>query len=85
MRIQKPLTRRQKKELVGIAWEQVEQFIDDWQKDPQWWYNERDIQVEIANRIKSIYRKRKRDSLWGKYKRGVDKRFFWAKPSFTPE
>ena len=44
-----------RRELVKVFWEQLDNFIRDWQKNPFRWDNERSIQFEIANRIKSAY------------------------------
>lgn len=75
MRLSKPLTKKQKKKLIGFVWRQVEEFIRDWQRSPHEWYNERDVQVEIASRIKNVYRRDKRDKIWGKYTKFVAKKF----------
>jgi hypothetical protein len=69
------LTLKEKKKLIRIAWKQVEGFIRDWQKSPHEWYNERDIQVEIAGRIKKIYKRHHWDKIWGKYTKYVAKRY----------
>lgn len=57
----KPLTKRLKKKLVRIAWRQLEGFIMDWQESPYKWRSERDVQVEIASRIKSAYKEHQRE------------------------
>jgi len=44
-----------RRKLVRIFWEQLEEFIKDWQENPFRWDNERSIQFEIANRVKSAY------------------------------
>lgn len=75
MRVPKALSKKQKKELVRIAWQQIEQFIKDWQRSPHEWYNERDVQLEIANRIKDRFKRLKWDKIWGKYTKSVGKRF----------
>ncbi|MFA5156991.1 MAG: hypothetical protein WC532_06330 [Candidatus Omnitrophota bacterium] len=75
MKIPRPLSDRQKEALVKIAWQQVKGFIADWQKSPYEWNKERDIQVEIVNRIQSIFRKLDKDKIWGKYKVGVAQGF----------
>jgi hypothetical protein len=62
------LTAKQRK-IVNIAWEQVEKFIKDWQRSPNEWYGERDIQIEIASRLKMAYRRRRLYKLWAKYKK----------------
>jgi len=53
MIISKSLTQQQKKKLVNIAWKEIEMFIKDWQRSPFKWNSERDIQAEIANRLKA--------------------------------
>lgn len=76
MKAPKALSKKQKKELVKIAWQQIEQFIKDWQRSPHEWYNERDIQLEIASRIKDRFKRLKWDKIWGKYTKSVGKRFY---------
>ena len=63
----KGLTPKEKEKLVRIAWKQIEGFIRDWQRSPHEWNNERDIQVDIASRIKSAYRGYGQDRIWAKY------------------
>jgi len=46
------LTPKQKR-IVNVAWKQIEEFIKDWQGSPFEWNTERDIQAEVAARIKS--------------------------------
>ena len=46
------------KQLVNIAWDVVEKFISDWKNSPYAWDNERDVQVEIASRLKQAYGKK---------------------------
>ena len=50
------LTPKQKR-IVNVAWKQVEDFIKDWQDSPFEWNTERDIQAEVATRIKSALKK----------------------------
>lgn len=57
-----------RKRLVNIAWKQLEAFIKGWQKDTYKWNNEIDIQVDLASRIKTAYKKLKKDTQWAKYK-----------------
>ena len=42
--------------LVQISWYVVEKFLVDWQRDPYRWYQEIDIQTELSERLKTIYR-----------------------------
>ena len=49
--------------LVQTAWYVIEQFIDDWQREPYRWYQEIDIQTEISNRLKQIYQLIGEDSI----------------------
>ena len=63
----KAFTKKQKKELVNIACEQLEQFIKEWQVFPFVWNKERDVQVELASRIKSAFREH-RNRYWANYK-----------------
>ena len=51
----KKLTAKQKK-IISIAWKQVENFIKDWQKSPFEYSTERDIQADIASRLKGAYK-----------------------------
>jgi len=69
------------KRLISIAWKEVEGFIHDWQTNPYLWEKERDIQVELTSRIKAAYKKKKMDTVWGKYTRWVDPAF-WEKGQF---
>lgn len=41
--------------LVQTAWYVVEKFLKDWQSNPYLWYQEIDIQTELANRLRKIY------------------------------
>ena len=43
--------------LVNIAWKQLEKFICDWKHSPYKWDTERDIQAELASRLKQAYGK----------------------------
>lgn len=65
------LTTKQKK-LINIAWEEVEGFIKDWLKSPNEWYDELDVQAEIASRIKRRYKAKGQNTIWARYK---DKRY----------
>lgn len=67
VKIPRSLSNRQKEELVKIALKQIEGFIRDWRKSPHEWNNERDVQVDIANRIKKAYRIYGYDRIWAKY------------------
>ena len=75
MRLPKALSKKQKKALVKIAWQEIERFIRDWQRSPHEWYNERDVQIEITNRLKDRLKKLKWDKIWGRYTRSVGTRF----------
>jgi hypothetical protein len=57
--------------LVQIAWDTVEKFLRDWQCEPYRWAQEIDIQMEIANRICSIYQTIGRDTVVGNYSGAV--------------
>ena len=65
------LSPKQKK-LVNIAWREVEGFIKDWLASPNEWLGERDIQFEIASRIKRRYKEIGQDTIWARY---TDKRY----------
>lgn len=69
MRIPKPLTKNERKKLVRIAWQKVNEFIRDWHKSPFEYSTERDIQADIANRIKEAYRKLNKHTLFARYRR----------------
>lgn len=62
------LSKEDKKRLVNIAWEQVEIFIKDWLKTPYQYSTERDIQADIANRIKRAYKGREKRTFFAKYR-----------------
>jgi hypothetical protein len=64
----KALTKKQRKELVDIAWGELERFIKEWQRAPFAWNKERDVQVELASRIKSAIEKRGKGSYKANYK-----------------
>lgn len=53
--------------LVNIAWDTVQKFIKDWQREPYRWPMERDVQVELASRISSVYKIIGRDTVRGNY------------------
>ena len=53
--------------LVQIAWDTVNKFIEDWQREPYRWPRERDVQVELASRISSVYRVIGHDTVLGNY------------------
>ena len=62
----KRLTPKQKK-IVNVAWKHVKGFIKDWQDSPFEWNTERDIQVEIASRIKSELKKHNMHTIMARY------------------
>ena len=43
-------------DIIQIAWNTVTQFVRDWQESPYQWAREIDIQVELASRLKTLYR-----------------------------
>lgn len=69
MRPLKLSTTKQKKELVRIVWQQVEQFIKEWQKSPYEFEKERDIQVELVSRIKLALKSHK--TYWAKFSKYI--------------
>lgn len=73
MILPRPLTRKQRRQVVKSAWVQIERFIKDWQKSPYEWEKERDVQVELISRIKAALKKRKMDTYWAKFRRYVMK------------
>jgi len=68
MKPSKKLTPKQKRKLVESVWRQTERFIKDWQNSPYEWSNERDIQVELANRIKRQCESYGLKSVYAEYK-----------------
>lgn len=60
-----------RKKLVNIVWKELEDFIKEWQRSPFVWNKERDVQVELANRIKSAIKGK--DKYWANYKCITDK------------
>jgi len=65
------LTKKEKKRLVNIAWEQVREFIKAWQESPYEWNTERDVQVEIASRIIRKYKSINKHRFFAKYKHWI--------------
>lgn len=65
------LSSKQKK-LINIAWREVEEFIKDWLASPTKWLNERDIQLEVASRIKRRCKQEGQETIWARY---TDKRY----------
>lgn len=57
--------------LVNIAWDAVKRFIEDWQCEPYRWSRERDVQMDLASRISSVYRIIGRDTVTGNYSNAV--------------
>ena len=43
--------------LVNAAWKQLKKFINDWKHSPCKWDNERDVQAELASRLRQAYEK----------------------------
>ena len=53
--------------IVKIAWDVIEKFIIDWQKEPYRWIQEVDFQTEIASRLSTVYRLINYDYVIGNY------------------
>jgi hypothetical protein len=71
MRLPKSLTRKQRRQVIRIAWVQIERFIKDWQKSPYEFEKERDVQVELVSRIKFALKKHK--IYWANFKKYIMK------------
>lgn len=68
--------------LVKIAWDVVNAFIMDWQRNPYLWPMERDIHVELATRMRSLYQNIGRDILLGNYAgavAGFEQNQWWSR------
>ncbi len=63
-------------QLVESAWNVVNSTLRDWQKEPYRWFSERDVQLEIASRLKTVFNLMGTDSVNGK----LD----WAHPDHGP-
>lgn len=57
---------------VELAWDVVNTTLRDWQNEPYRWFSERDIQLEIASRLKTAFKLTGKDSL--------DGNLHWAHP-----
>jgi len=74
--------------LVQIAWNTIDQFINDWQHEPYRWAREIDIQAEIANRISIAYKDIDKDTVIGNYKDaipGFEKNQKWNRVCCEPK
>ena len=65
--------------LVQVAWSGLRATLAEWQKEPDRWLGERDIQVEIASRLSNIYKLVGKDSVESKQ---TQKR--WSRVSCEP-
>ena len=73
--------------LVSIAWDIVEQLGRDWQRDPLRYWTEKDVQTDLATRLRSAYDLIGRGSLRGVYEEyrdvlGANQR--WSRVSCEP-
>lgn len=41
---------------VDIAWKVVEQLVQDWMRNPEYWNREIDLQAELVSRLNAVYR-----------------------------
>ena len=57
--------------LVNIAWNTVDTFIEEWQHEPYRWDTEKDIQVELASRLSSVYKIIGYGTLMGNYPNAI--------------
>jgi hypothetical protein len=57
--------------LVQIAWDVVNNFILDWQKQPYRWGIEREIQAEIYSRLSNAYNLIGKGAIKGNYKGAI--------------
>lgn len=71
MILSRPLTKKQRRQVVRTAWRQVERFIKDWQKSPYELEKERDVQVELVSRIKAALKKHK--TYWANFRKYIMK------------
>ncbi len=53
--------------LVQTAWNVVNGFVDDWQKTPQRWLREIDLQTELTRRLVTCFELLKKDTVSGNY------------------
>lgn len=53
--------------MVELAWDVINKFIRDWQNNPYYWDRERDVQVELASRLRLAYQVIGSDVVEGKY------------------
>ena len=54
--------------LVQIAWDTINQFISDWQKQPYRWGVEKNTQAEIYSRLSNVYSLIGKGTITGNYK-----------------
>lgn len=59
--------------LMGIGWNAIKRFIQDWRKEPYRWSYEAEIQAEIYRRLNSKYERIRENKFRGNYK--TDKNF----------
>ncbi len=73
--------------MVNTAWYAVNSMIELWQNNPYHWANERDIQVELASRLKKIYELTGYSSMLGNYPdaiKGYEGNQQWSRVSCEP-
>lgn len=74
---------------VQLAWEIVDQFIIDWQKNPYYYLNEKSIQAEIYSRIKKQLEKKGDNILKANYidkwvQKGYENKQNWSRVAIEP-
>ena len=70
--------------LVQIAWDTINQFIFDWQKQPYKWGTEINIQAEIYSRLSNAYNLIGKGTVTRNYKgaaRGFERNQIWNRVS----
>ena len=73
--------------MVQTAWDAVHSMIEQWQHNPYQWSKERDVQVELASRLKKVYELTGYSSILGNYPkaiRGFENNQLWARVSCEP-
>lgn len=84
-----PETNEQSSEAIAaLAWDIVETFLHDWQKEPYRWNQEIDVQVEIAGRLSTALKVIGKDTVKGNYHdavSGFEGRQVWNRVCCEPK
>lgn len=73
--------------LVQCAWNALGAVFHEWQKEPYRWSGERDVQLEIASRLNTLYKLIGKDSVVGELnwvESGFNPRQNWARVACDP-